>query len=224
MNQARWDQVDDYICDSLIPEDPVLEEALAASAAAGLPKIQVSAPQGKLLNLIARTVQATAILEIGTLGGYSTIWLARALKPGGSLITLEINPTHVQVARANLAKAGFAESAEVMLGPAVDSLAKLAANKRGPFDLVFIDADKQSIPKYLQGALTLSRPGTVIICDNVIRGGAVADKDSQDLNVQGVRRFHEMVAADPRLDATAIQTVGCKGYDGFTYILVKSPT
>jgi predicted O-methyltransferase YrrM len=220
MLQERWSAVDSYIGENLVPADPVLEAALRASADAGLPPISVSPSQGKLLHLLARARGARTILEIGTLGGYSAIWLARALPPGGRLITLEAEPRHAEVARANLAHAGLADVAEVRVGPALDTLPKLQAGGDGPFDLIFIDADKPGYPDYLPWSLRLSRPGSMIIADNVVRGGAVADSASTDANVQGVRRFIEMLAAEPRVSATAIQTVGSKGYDGFALALV----
>jgi predicted O-methyltransferase YrrM len=220
MLQERWSAVDSYIGENLVPADPVLEAALRASSDAGLPPISVSPSQGKLLNLLARAQGARTILEIGTLGGYSAIWLARALPPGGRLITLEAEPRHAEVARANLAHAGLADVAEVRVGPALDTLPKLQAGGDGPFDLIFIDADKPGYPDYLRWSLRLSRPGSMIIADNVVRGGAVADSASTDANVQGVRRFIEMLAAEPRVSATAIQTVGSKGYDGFALALV----
>jgi predicted O-methyltransferase YrrM len=220
MPQERWSAVDSYIGENLVPADPVLEAALRASADAGLPPISVSPSQGKLLHLLARAQGARTILEIGTLGGYSAIWLARALPSGGRLITLEAEPRHAEVARANLARAGLADVAEVRVGQAQDTLPKLHAAGDGPFDLIFIDADKPGYPDYLPWSVRLSRPGSMIIADNVVRDGAVADSASTDVNVQGVRRFIEMLAAEPRVSATAIQTVGSKGYDGFTLALV----
>ena len=220
MPQERWSAVDSYIGENLVPADPVLEAALRASADAGLPPISVSPSQGKLLHLLARAQGARTILEIGTLGGYSAIWLARALPPEGRLITLEAEPRHAEVARANLARAGLGDVAEVRVGPAQDTLPKLQAAGDGPFDLIFIDADKPGYPDYLPWSVRLSRPGSMIIADNVVRDGAVADSASTDVNVQGVRRFIEMLAAEPRVSATAIQTVGSKGYDGFTLALV----
>jgi predicted O-methyltransferase YrrM len=220
MLQERWTAVDSYIGETLVPADPVLEAALRASAEAGLPPISVSPTQGKLLHLLAWAQRARQILEIGTLGGYSAIWLARALPLGGRLITLEADPRHAEVARANLAHAGLTDFAEVRVGPAQDTLPQLHAAGDGPFDLIFIDADKPSYPDYLSWSLELSRAGTMIIADNVVRDGAVADSASRDANVQGVRRFIEMMAAEPRVSATAIQTVGIKGYDGFAVALV----
>jgi predicted O-methyltransferase YrrM len=220
MLQERWTAVDGFIDENLVPADPVLEAALRASADAGLPPISVSPSQGKLLHVLARALGARTILEIGTLGGYSAIWLARALPAGGSLITLEAEPRHAEVARANLARAGLADIAEVRVGPAQDTLPQLHAAGEGPFDLIFIDADKEGYPGYLSWSLRLSRPGTMIIADNVVRGGAVADSASRDVNVQGVRRFIEMMAAEPRVSATVIQTVGSKGYDGLALAVV----
>jgi len=220
MNQEQWTAVDRYVTDLLLPADPVLAAALEASTAAGLPSIQVSPPQGRLLELLARLQGARSILEIGTLGGYSTICLARALPPGGRLVTLELEPRHAAVARENLARAGLGGVVELRLGPAADTLAQLAAEGAGPFDLVFIDADKAGYPDYLAASLRLARRGSVILADNVVRHGAVADPACADPAVQGVRRFHALVAAEPRVRATVIQTVGAKGYDGFTLALV----
>ncbi len=203
-----------------MPPDPALEAALEAAAAAGLPPGEVSATQGKLLELLARVQGARTILELGTLGGYSTIWLARALPSGGRLVTLEADPAYAEVARANFVRAGLAEAVEVRVGPALETLPQLAAEGDGPFDLIFIDADKPSNPEYLEWALALSRPGTLIVADNVVRGGAVLDAGSNDPRVQGIRRFTELLAAEPRLSATAVQTVGVKGYDGFVLALV----
>ncbi|WP_027891454.1 O-methyltransferase [Calidithermus chliarophilus] len=215
-----WSEVDRYIAERLVPADPVLEGVLEASAAAGLPPIHVAPNQGKLLWLLARLQGARLILEVGTLGGYSTVWLARALPPGGRLITLEADPRHAEVARANLERAGLAGVVEVRLGRALDTLPRLADEGAGPFDLVFLDADKPSTPEYLRWALELTRPGSLIVADNVVRAGAVLEGSSRDPNVQGIRRFYEQVAAEPRLSATAIQTVGSKGYDGLAIALV----
>jgi predicted O-methyltransferase YrrM len=220
MAQHRYAQVDRYIADLLVREDSALEAALAAAAAAGLPAHDVSPPQGRLFELLARMRGARRILEVGTLAGYSTICLARALGPGGRLVSLEIDPARAEVARANLARAGLDGVVEVRLGPALEALPRLAAEEAGPFDLVFIDADKERTPDYLGWALELTAPGSAIVADNVVRGGALADAGSDDPRVCGVRRFHEMVAAEPRLRATTIQTVGSKGYDGFTLALV----
>lgn len=222
MNQEQWEAVDQYIEELFVPADDALDLALAESAAAGLPQIAVSPIYGKLLTLLARSMDARTILEIGTLGGYSTICLARALPEGGRLVTLEFNSLHAQVAQANIARAGLAGQVEVIVGRAVDSLAALSAERRGPFDMIFIDADKPSYPDYLTWSLQLSRPGTLIIADNVVRAGKVIDPDNDDPNVQGVRRFNELLAADPLVDATILQTVGGKGYDGLAIALVKS--
>ena len=220
VNEEQWTAVDRFIGDLLIPPDPALDAAVRASAEAGLPAIQVSPPLGKLLHLLAKLRGAHTILEIGTLGGYSTIWLARALQAGGRLITLEVDPKHAEVARANIARADLAGVVELRLGKALDILPQLAAEQRGPFDLIFIDADKASTPDYFAWALRLSRAGSLIITDNVVRKGALADAHSIDPSVRGMRRFHEVVSAEPRVSATTIQTVGCKGYDGFTLALV----
>jgi predicted O-methyltransferase YrrM len=220
MTQQRWSAVDRYITDLLLPPDPSLDAALEASAAAGLPAHNVSPAQGKLLQLLALMQGAHTILEIGTLGGYSAIWLARALPAGGRLVALEADPGYAEVARANVDRAGLADVVELRVGPALDTLPLLAAERRGPFDMIFIDADKRSNAEYLGWALELSRPGTVIVADNVVRGGAVADDGDGDATVQGVRRFYELLAADPRVSATAIQTVGLKGHDGFAIGLV----
>lgn len=220
MDKQLWAAVDQYTADLLIPPDPALSAALKASEAAKLPSINVSASQGKLLMLLARLAHASQILEIGTLGGYSSIWLARALPPAGRLITLEAHPKHAEVARSNIARAGLASQVDVRLGDARASIQDLVAEGSGPFDLIFIDADKQSIPYYLEWSLKLARTGTLIIVDNVVRDGALIDASSDDPNVRGARKMHEMLAAEPRLSATTIQTVGSKGYDGFTVALV----
>jgi len=222
MSQQQWTAVDTYFSEVLIGEDPVLESALAAADEAGLPHINVAPNQGKLLHLLALTVGARRILEVGTLGGYSAIWMARALPADGKLITLEIDPKHAEVARGNLKHAGLAEVAEVRLGPAADTLAQLAGEGAEPFDFVFIDADKPGNPAYFEWAVKLSRPGTLIVVDNVVRGGAVADAASTDPAVIGSRRLHEVVAAEPRVSATSVQTVGVKGYDGFLLARVES--
>jgi predicted O-methyltransferase YrrM len=221
MSQEQWSAVDRFIAEMIVPADPALDAALADSAAAGLPSISVSPNQGKLLHLLARVQGARHILEIGTLGGYSTIWLARALPEGGRLITLEAEPKHAEVARANIARAGLANRVDLRLGLALETLPQLASEGLGPFDLVFIDADKPSTPEYFAWALRLTRQGSLIIVDNVVRKGAVVDENSDDPSVQGVRRFYEMLAAEPRVSATAIQTVGSKGYDGFAMALVN---
>ncbi|TMI29620.1 O-methyltransferase [Candidatus Bathyarchaeota archaeon] len=222
MSQGKWAKVDYYINDLFVPADPALEAALEASSKAGLPPISVTPNQGKLLNLLARVQGSRKILEIGTLGGYSTIWLARALPIDGRLITLEAEPKHARVARTNIARAGLANIVELRIGQAQETLPKLAAEGLGPFDLTFIDADKPSYPNYFTWSLKLSRPGSLIIADNVVRDGAVTDSSSPDPNVQGIRRFNQLLAAEPRVDATAIQTVSSKGYDGFAIALVRA--
>jgi len=222
MTEDQWTEVDQYFSESLLPSDPILEAALEASVAAGLPAISVSPNQGKLLQMLAQILGARAILEIGTLGGYSTIWLARGLRAGGHLITLEVDPKHAEVAQLNVAGAGLQNVVDVRIGNAVEILPQLSAQRRGPFDLIFIDADKPNIPVYFEWALKLSRPGTLIIVDNVVRDGAVIDADSTDPSVQGVRRFIELLGAESRASGTAIQTVGTKGYDGFAIVLVNS--
>ncbi|MEH2055278.1 MAG: O-methyltransferase [Nostoc sp.] len=220
MTQEQWSVVDRYFTDLLVPSDPVLDAALDTSAAAGLPPQNVSPNQGKLLFLLAQIQGARTILEIGTLGGYSTIWLARALPSDGRLIALEADPKHAEVAVANIARAGLADIVELRLGRALSTLEQLASDGSGPFDLIFIDADKPSNPDYLAWALKLSRRGSLIIADNVVRDGAVVNPASDDPSVQGVRRFNELLAAQGRVSATAIQTVGSKGYDGFVLALV----
>ena len=222
MAEDQWVAVEQYFSKSLLLNDPTLESALATSEKAGLPAISVSPTQGKLLQMLAQMLGARAILEIGTLGGYSTIWMARGMSPGGHLITLEVDPSHAAVAQRNLSSAGLQEVVEVKVGNALETLPRLAADRHGPFDLIFIDADKQNIPAYFEWALKLSRPGTVIVVDNVVRDGAVIDADSSDESVQGVRRFIEQVAANRRVSGTAIQTVGIKGYDGFAIVRVTT--
>jgi predicted O-methyltransferase YrrM len=224
MTQEQWSAVDRYFAELFAPNDPLLDAVLANSAAAGLPPINVTANLGKLLYILARAVQARTILEIGTLAGYSTVWLARALPPDGKLITLESDPKHAEMARANIERGGLSSLVEVRLGRALDTLPQLAGEVScpKPFDLIFIDADKPNTPDYFRWALQLSRRGTLIIADNVVRKGAVIDAASSDANVQGIRRFNELVAAEPRATATAIQTVGSKGYDGFAVVLVTS--
>jgi predicted O-methyltransferase YrrM len=224
MSQELWSAIDRYICGHLIEEDPVFDAALAASDEAGLPPISITPNQGRLLELLVRIHSAQRILELGTLGGYSTIWLARALAPGGRLVTLEANAHYAVLARANIAAAGLSEVVQVRVGAALETLPELSAEGK-PFDLIFIDADKQNYPGYLEWSLKLSRPGTVIVADNVVRAGAILDADGSDARlgeggVQALRRFYEMLAAEPRLSATAIQTVGAKGHDGFVLALV----
>jgi len=220
MTQEMWTAVDEYINGFLVPSDAVLDAALASSAAAGLPTIQVSPPQGKMLHILARLVGARNILEIGTLGGYSTIWMARALPPGGKLLTLEASEKHAEVARGNFARAGLNNSIELRLGKGLDLLPRVSEERRGPFDLIFLDANKSDMAEYFDWAVRLSRRGSVIVADNSISRGRVLDAASEDPDVQGTRRFHERVASDPRVSATEIQTVGAKGWDGFTLIAV----
>ncbi|MBB6017097.1 O-methyltransferase [Deinococcus radiopugnans] len=219
--QDRWTAVDAYLSDLLIVQDAALAAALIDQAAAGLPAQNVSALQGQLLTLLAQMQGARRILEIGTLGGYSTLWLARALPPGGQLVTLELQPQRAALARRSLERAGLSGRVEVRVGQATDSLAQLSADGAAPFDFIFIDADKPSYTEYLTGALRLARPGTVLMVDNVVRGGCVISPESDDANVQGVRRFMAALAAEPRLTATALQTVGSKGYDGFVVARVN---
>jgi len=221
MDDRLWTEVDRYVGDLLAPHDDALEAALRASVEAGLPQIQVSPPQGKLLQLLAQVRGATTILELGTLGGYSTIWLARALPPAGRLVTVEADPRYAEVARANLERAGVGELVELRVGPGLEVLPKLDAEGAGPFDLTFIDADKVNSPEYFAWALDHSAPGALIIADNVVRGGTLADADSDDPAAQAQRRLHEMLAAEPRVGATTIQTVGSKGYDGFTLAMMR---
>jgi len=218
--QDIWSQVDSYFGDLLAPPDEVLSAALAANKKAGLPPIDVTALQGKFLEFLVRISGARRILEIGTLGGYSTIWLARGLPENGRIISLELIPLHAEVARANLSRAGVLDRVEVRVGPAIESLQSLTQSGCAQFDMIFIDADKQGYPEYLQWALKLSRPGTVIVADNVVRDGKVADPECPDANVQGVRRFTDMLAAEKRVSTTVLQTVGTKGYDGFALALV----
>ena len=219
MEQERWSAVDEYVVETLMPHDEVLEAALKAGAEAGLPQIQVSPPQGKLLHLLARTLGARRILEFGTLAGYSTIWLGRALAEGGRLITLEADPRYAEVAAGNIARAGLGDVVDLRVGQALDALPALEAEEAGPFDLVFIDADKVHSPDYFAWSVDNSRPGSLIVADNVVRDGTLAEAGSDDPTVQAQRRLHEAIAADPRVTATTIQTVGAKGYDGFTLAL-----
>lgn len=221
MNQATWSAVDAYFTERLVPSDAALDAALRDSAAAGLPPHNVAPNQGKLLQILASMQGARTILEIGTLGGYSTIWLARALPPGGRVVTLEANPTHAAVAQKNIARAGLADVVDIRVGKAIETLPHLAQEGIAPFDFIFIDADKPGNPDYLAWSLKLARPGTVIVGDNVVRDGAVIDPTSTDSNVGGVRRFFDLIAANERLTATAIQTVGSKGYDGFAIAIVN---
>ena len=220
VSQEQWTAVDRYITDLVVPADAVLDAALADSVAAGLPAISVSPNQGKFLHLLARIQGARSILEIGTLGGYSTIWLARAMPEGGRLVTLESEPKHAEVARANIARANLSGVVTLRLGRALDTLPLLETEAEKPYDFVFIDADKVSTAEYFDWALKLTRRGSLIVVDNVVRKGAVVDESSDDPNVQGVRRFYQMLASEPRVSATAVQTVGSKGYDGFALALV----
>jgi predicted O-methyltransferase YrrM len=222
MSEETWPAVDEYVGGLLAPHDEALEAALRASEEAGLPAIQVSPPQAKLLQLLARMLEARTILEFGTLGGYSTIWLARALPPDGRLITLEANADYAEVARGNIARAGLDEVVDLRVGPALEALPELENEGAGPFDLVFIDADKVHTPDYFAWALERTRPGGAIVADNVVRGGTLADADNDDPSIRAQRRLHETIAADPRVSATTIQTVGVKGYDGFTLALVAA--
>jgi predicted O-methyltransferase YrrM len=215
-----WTAVDEYVTGLLAPHDEVLELALRASEEAGLPVIQVSPPQGKLLYLLAKTLDANSILEFGTLGGYSTIWLGRALADGGRLVTLEAEPRYAEVAGRNIAAAGLSEVVDLRVGAALDLLPQLEEESAGPFDLTFIDADKVHSPEYFAWALEHSRPGSLIVADNVVRDGRLADAASDDPAIQAQRRLHEQLAAEPRVEATTIQTVGAKGYDGFSLALV----
>jgi predicted O-methyltransferase YrrM len=223
--QQLWDTVDAYIEEQLIDEDAALQEATRASAEAGLPPIALTPAHGKFLHLLARIHGARSILEIGTLGGYSTIWLARALPADGRLVTLELNPAYAAVAAANIERAGLSSLIKIDVGPARDSLRALIDHDAPPFDLVFIDADKQGTPEYFELALQLTRPGSVIVTDNVVRDGELANAATEDERALGMRRFHELLAADRRgagrVSSTTVQTVGAKGYDGFTLALVE---
>jgi predicted O-methyltransferase YrrM len=221
MATDAWTAVDDYLCGRLVVDDPILDAAQEASTAAGLPPISVTAAQGKFLALLCRIAGARHVLEIGTLGGYSTIWLARGLPDDGRVVTLEVDTQHAAVAWGNIDRAALPQEIEILVGPALESLPGLAGHPAAPFDLVFIDADKANMPGYLEAALKLSRPGTVIVGDNVVRGGHVLDTDGSDEHVTGVRRFLDMLRDDPRLDATALQTVGSKGWDGFALAVVS---
>jgi predicted O-methyltransferase YrrM len=220
MSETDFNAVDDYIAELLVEDDPALKAALAASEASGLPHINVAPNQGKLLMLLAQAIGARKILEIGTLGGYSTIWLARALPPGGNLVTLEANPNYAKVAYANIARAGLSSVVEIRVGPASDTLPSLA--EKAPFDLIFIDADKPSTPNYFQWAVRHAHRGALIVVDNVVREGAILDASSDDPNVVGMRRFFELASTDPRVSGTAIQTVGSKGHDGLAILLVTA--
>jgi predicted O-methyltransferase YrrM len=227
MGLELWTAVDRYAGEHLLGDDPVLDAALADAEQAGLPPIAVTPNQGKLLELLVRIHGARSVLELGTLGGYSTIWLARGLPAAGRLVTLELNSDYAEVARANIARAGLAERVELRVGPALSTLAEMHAAGEGPFDLIFIDADKGNYPGYLEWSLKLSRAGTLLIGDNVVRSGAIVEPDGdgsqpEDSVVRGVRRFYELLAAEPRVSATAIQTVGAKGHDGFALGLIDA--
>jgi predicted O-methyltransferase YrrM len=220
VNEKLWTAVDDYITRMLLPADTVLEAALEASRAAGLPPIAVTPAQGKLLHILARLQGARRILEIGTLGGYSTIWLGRALPADGKLLTVEVNPEYAKIARENISRAGLDAVVDLRLGPALETLPRIAAEGAGPFDLIFIDADKHNIPKYFEISCGLSRLGSLIIVDNVVRDGRVLDAKSHDPDIQGIRRFNQLLSRKQGVCATALQTVGAKGYDGFAILLV----
>ncbi|HXH67163.1 MAG TPA: O-methyltransferase [Candidatus Limnocylindrales bacterium] len=220
MTQNIWETMDKYLETMLIPQDSALDDALKSAEAANLPAIQVSSVQGKLLHLLAHILGARKILEIGTLGGYSTIWMARALPEGGRIITLEADPKHAEVARKNFMRAGVENKIELRLGKALDTLPQVAADRLGPFDLVFIDANKSNMPEYFEWSLKLARLGSIIIADNVVRAGAVLDSESKDADIQGIRRFLEMAGKEKRVSATALQTVSRKSYDGFAFLLV----
>lgn len=222
MSEKRWTAVDDYVASLLAPHDEVLEAALKASVEAGLPEIQVSPPQGKLLQMLVRAIGARTLLEFGTLGGYSAIWLARALPADGRLITLEAEPAYAEVARRNIAAAGLDEVVDIRVGPALESLPGLAAELPGPLDFTFIDADKANTPAYFEWSVDRTRPGGMIVADNVVRDGTLAGSDSADAKVAAQRHLHEIISADPRVEGTTIQTVGSKGYDGFTLALVSA--
>lgn len=220
MAEERWQAVDEFVADVLTPHDAALEGAVQASIEAGLPQIQVSPPQGALLNLLARSIGARTALEFGTLGAYSTIWLARALPPDGRLLTLEADAACAAVARASIERAGLADVVALREGPALETMKRLEADAEGPFDFVFIDADKVHSPDYFAWSVENCRPGALIVADNVVRDGTLADRASEDATIRAQRRLHEEIAANPRLSATTIQTVGSKGYDGFTLALV----
>lgn len=222
MNQEQWNAMDEYLTSLLLAPDAALDAALDASAAAGLPVIHVAPNQGKLLHLLAKLRGARRILEVGTLGGYSTIWLARALPSDGRLISLEANPDHAKVARANIERAGLSGVVSVVIGPAAQTLDKFVTDGVEPFDMIFLDADKRSYPEYLRRSLQLSRPGTLIVGDNVIRRGQIADLASTDPDVTGLHEFLRLLATNPQLDSTAIQTVGSKGWDGFSMSIVSA--
>lgn len=221
MSQELWTSVDNYLGEVLVRQDQHLSDAVAASDAAGLPSIQVSPPQGKLLEIMIEMMGAKTILEVGTLGGYSTIWMARSLPADGRVVTIEIDPKHAQVAQENVNRAGLGDKIDLRTGNAREILPKMIEEGAGPFDFSFIDADKASNPDYFAWALEMSRPGSVIIVDNVIRDGKIVDTDSEDASVKGVRRLNDVMAANPRIKVTALQTVGVKGYDGFSIAIVR---
>lgn len=221
MSHPLWTEVDRYLANALLPDDPILDDALKNSAAADIPAIQVSALQGKLLMLLVQIQGARRILEIGTLAGYSTIWLARGMPEGGHIVTLEADLHHAEVARANIASAGFADRVDLRTGRALKTLPTVAAENTGPFDFFFIDADKKHIPEYFDWSLKLSRPGSLIVVDNVVRDGQVIDRANGEANIEGVRRFLGGAGQNTGVEATALQTVGIKGYDGFAIVRVK---
>lgn len=219
--QSSWSSMEQYFDSALLSSDDILDSVLAANAAAGLPNYDVTPSQGKLLHLLVRLQQPKFVLEIGTLGGYSSIWLARALPAGGKLVTLELEPHHAEVARENFVRAGVEDKIDLRIGDALETLCELEAANAGPFDFVFIDADKQRNPEYFSHAITLSRSGSLIVVDNVVRGGSVLEADCDDPGAQGIRRLLEMLSNDDRVSATALQTVGGKGYDGFLFAIVN---
>jgi len=222
VNHPLWTEVDRYLADALLSDDAILEEVLKNSEAAHIPAIQVSALQGKLLMLLVKMIGARQILEIGTLAGYSTIWLARGLGAGGRIVTLEADAHHATVAQSNIAKAGFSAIVDLRLGRALKTLPNLAEEKAGAFDFFFIDADKKHIPEYFEWSVKLSRPGSLIVIDNVVRDGQVIDRANREANIEGIRRFQEKAGQDPRVETTALQIVGIKGHDGFAIARVKS--
>jgi predicted O-methyltransferase YrrM len=220
MSENLWSNVDEYLVSQFLPADSALEEALSQSAAAGLPPISVAPNQGKFLELLSKIQRSRRILEVGTLGGYSTIWLARSLPSDGALVSLELEPVHAEVARKNIERAGLAHVVDIRVGPASTSLQDLIDKEVQPFDFIFIDADKEGYPQYLELSLRLSRPGTVIVADNVVRDGEIVNTNTSDERVRGARRFLELAAANERVEGTAVQTVGSKGYDGFALLVV----
>lgn len=220
-HEQRWTDVDDYLATTLLPRDSVFDKVIQNSRAAGLPEIQVTPVQGRMLQILAMSVGARRILEVGTLGGYSTIWLARGLPAGGRLVTLELNPEHARVAQSNISLAGLSDRVELRVGPAIGALEAMTPSGDGPFDFAFIDADKESGAAYIEHAIRLSRPGTLIVLDNTVREGQIIDSKSPDARVHGTRRALELLGKHPKLDATCIQTVGEKGYDGFALARVR---